>query len=500
MNLSFISPACEVKLIKNGAEVTREEWPSLYNSIASVRCAESGSATNASLAIVFTPALDSAFEMLRAGLFAGYSQPNQSPSPEKTSGKTSVSATAVPVGPAGAAAGSSSGGASPQVQTADSSAAYWLVRFHYTGTESSKDGKIANDNATKWYAFSQQLPPDLDFGNGEVSITVNAQGGGIYLTQFVEVYAFDNVPLLKVVESLAKRTNVKIAYKTDDSATPAALAQIKIVQNFADSPLNVIKKLLNRYGFFFTVTTGEPGDTEDQQPSIVIQKVAQIFTRVPSFEFVVFRQADVANKAIPCISFRADNYGQVFHGGSAFGVYTKGVNTKTKLFEPEAKQASDEQLTIDSKTGGGAMPKNDGSGAPIGAQIGPDEDASKLTAGAHFPAVKRDKNLNSFDEVSAIVQRGRLGTNGLKYILTVPGLPLIDWQDTITIRVADMEDGLTGIAVVQGITHTYDSSGWTTEITADTATSLIDPINTKKAETPAAPTPPSGSKVKSKGL
>lgn len=430
--LTFQGGAVEVVIYKNGTEITIDNFPAFFRSIAAVKAKVRGGETS-TVTISLTPDFADSLKILRSGLLgSSVAKDGQLP--------TSNLSAATP--DAGSIQASDTA-----PTTAPSNLTYYAVRFFYIGGET-----------TPWYGGFTCVPSFTLGAQMEFTITITgvhnlmAIGGG--------PNHFENQPALDVLQKLADAYGIDITFDDDDTETQALLENTNISGSYNEDYDGVIRRILSDLR---CVYVKYDGDDADPQPQYRVKSTSYLSKQPNDFRFCFWRQVFPEMGDVPVEELSLESSGALFAPGGVFGTFSRAVLSRTKETKTAASAPGDFQFTPNSgtKSSGGAFPQDSGDGSAKGGATGLVDGTQQVT-GMDVPAVHRDDS-SSLGRAQSRAELTSLGI--LVFNAKTPGLPTLRPLSSIQLLIADAQNGLeafSGSCYVMELEHEYDGSGWAT--------------------------------------
>lgn len=417
-------------IIKNGGSWTRDSFPIFFNSISKIDVSvKTGDIIV--MNITLTPNFNDAIDILKSGILGiGLGSKEQKPQ------NTTKSLTALNIGlttPKLAAPTVGGSGGLDKV----------IDGFAVVEIELLRPGEKIKDKDFKTFKYRGALTqPDVSIQGGDVSITMRGYGNAVFSQGPIAQFQFLGKTISDVVKACLEIIGYKSKTKEGQTTVDSKMSTYKIPdQAKTDTPYNIMKWALGLQKLSFLESL------EDEKTIIIYDTDVSYFKEkdVCKYTFVQWRQVDPGNNVFPLISFNMDSARSLFLQGRAFGNYTLGMNEKTKLLvnNDNIKEKVKDDQYDDVKNQSKAM------------QIVDKNFKGWITATPTQESTEQvQTGLNEVVTGSSVYQKFTLETYGLPHIL-----PL----DKVNILIGDIAE-LSGMLIVNKVTHTLDSNGWVTSL------------------------------------
>lgn len=468
MTLNFNGGTHDVIIYKQGERFDRTNLPYFFNSITSVE-AQIAQGGLASIKVTLEPSFDDAIRILSSGLLGiGASSEGQVPQKQQggdsqagIGGTKSVSSKNIDALTSQAAANGA--GSESKADFEQTVAPFLAVRFMYPD-QTDNDGSAAE---TPWYT-GVCLEPHIDMSGSNITITMVATATASLLKHIQGASSFGDQPVLKVLKTLAESVNIELTFDPGDDETVSLLNNTMISGIYNEPKLQTIRNILYKLDCYWYFASGE-----DKEPNseIRIKSRKSITESQVNFTFVMFRQIDPGNNIIPIYELSLESSGALFLPQGAFGSFQRGVDegkkeVKTVAVKPEVLDSK--QLT-GTTASAGTLPMSD---KVAGGSTGITNDSDAELTGSSTPFYSRGTSKNNKDDIEAASKRALFG--GIAYRLTLPGLPKLNMLGVAQVVIGDFVPGLSSVGWTEAITHTSDSSGWTSVVIFRQTPGVID--------------------------
>jgi hypothetical protein len=423
----------DITIIKNGDKWTRDTFPIFFNSISKIDVSvKTGDIIV--MNITLTPTFNDAIDILRSGILGiGLGDKKQKPQTTSTSIPAINALSAIALG---------DGGLDKVIDG-----------FAVIEIELMRPGEQINNLDFKTFKYRGALTqPDVSIQGGDVSITMRGYGNAVFAQGPLAQFQFtDNKTISDVVKACLE---IMSTFQIKDQAK-------------TDTPYNIMKWALGLQKLSFIESL------EDEKTIIIYDTDVSYFKEkeVCKYTFVQWRQIDPGNNVFPLITFNMDSARSLFLQSRAFGTYTLGLDEKTKkAITNDTTKVKDDQYN----------------------EVKSNSEAMKII----------DKNFKGWITAQPTQESNEQAQTGLnevvtgssvyqKFTLEIYGLPHIAPLDKVNIVIGDIAE-LSGMLIVNKVTHTLDSNGWVTsletvkigDIGQETAKALGLPMKEPKSANP----------------
>lgn len=422
-------------------------FPEFFNSIDSISIKVKSSEIT-TIDVGLSPSYNDALTILRSGILGiGVGSKDQTPS---LAGKSKAAAILGAATNVGSLVAGFTGASNPAEKS--------LLKDLINGVGILKIKLFRDDVNTKSTSVysGPMLQPDVEFSGGLFSIKLKMFGymsypsGPEYITQIKEDMTIKDIVngvlgLVGMEYSIAEGHSGDVNSALNTKATP---------RNLKESPFQTLKWALGlgRIRFY---------ENPEKEKSIVLYKedTALKKPKTPKYTFVVYKQVNPEENVYPCYSFSMTGNKLLFMKSGSFGNYNAGILEDTKR-----KSLTDKKSDKDLKE----LERSSSTIKPI--------DNSKAIPGFLTPVIddSEESKQAGKNEVAASVAKFQ------RIQMTVPGLPDLFPLQSINIEVGDVKE-LTAVALITGVTHSFGSESWTTELETVITGDLSQDLNSKIA-------------------
>lgn len=425
----------QIVIFKSGNTYDYTNFPQLFNAIQSVKITITANRVG-NVEIVASPDIKDGLFILETGALTKMTEYS------KKLDSSVETRDAKPISPSFSAQEAKVSGSAAVPDIVNSNMPNIAIKLSWSG-ETLPNGNLAE---TPWF-FGTLDNPDVSFDAKFFTFTLK---GTLYADRFSGVYGtntYQNQTVKQILEDLAGEETIFVLL---DEATIKKVTETKINFAYNDSVSLAIRRLLESLDIIYFISENR----------YYLRNRSSIYTSVPLYQFVAFRQIDPDKNIYPILEYSCEGLGRLLTGGLALGVLPKAFNTDEKKLESSSFSPSLNDKIKDSVDN--QKDKPDSQGAPVFTY------PMRLDTQVEGKTPAQNKVENTSKDAVA---------NYLQVNLTTLGIPNIFPGVMVDVRIGSDDKGnglpaVSGKGMVTEVEHEYSNSGWLTRLKVRIAASV----------------------------